>query len=433
MSQPIKGTAVRLPLDLHTLISDAAVENNRSRHAEMLHRLEQSFERQPLSVAPLSEEIRDLVRVDLNSLEERIMAVLDHPLRHVYSVTIPDDGMSEADMAALRASTPHSGSYSELSDLWHGVEYRRFDSPGRQGAASATGRLSDTDPQLQDLPAVSGLSTLAASVDRLGVCPECGTVTKLDLYHTGGFTGLPEGELPPILERGEQVMPLPFTGKTWVITGSLETMTRDRAREIIMELGGTVAGVVAKDTHALLWGPGAGSKMVKAGVLGIQKYSESQFIRLIREYGVDMPLLNENEWIKNTGVEPEGVTDKSILDFQLSNGNPVLGHHYLQGSSKGPKIWVIKEGRGIHVTHWRHSAYNRQQTFAEHVTAESPDAVWIENAGRRPDNLDPDHMIETKTRPHGITSKRMVGDIPRVWWESSARQLPLISHWRIVS
>ncbi len=67
-------------------------------------------------------------------------------------------------------------------------------------------------------------------------------------------------------------------GKTFVITGTLPTMTRDEAKDLIRSLGGKVAGSVSKKTDYLVAGEKAGSKLAKAEQLGIAVLSESDLL-----------------------------------------------------------------------------------------------------------------------------------------------------------
>ncbi|HOT32682.1 MAG TPA: hypothetical protein PLP09_11010, partial [Petrotogaceae bacterium] len=60
-----------------------------------------------------------------------------------------------------------------------------------------------------------------------------------------------------------------FSGKTFVLTGTLPSMTRDEATEIIQMYGGKVSGSVSKKTSYVLAGEDAGSKLTKAQDLGI--------------------------------------------------------------------------------------------------------------------------------------------------------------------
>ncbi|MDA8962646.1 NAD-dependent DNA ligase LigA [Pseudomonadales bacterium] len=71
---------------------------------------------------------------------------------------------------------------------------------------------------------------------------------------------------------------LPLNGQTWVLTGSLETLTRDQAKAHLESLGAKVAGSVSKKTHFVVAGPGAGSKLAKAESLGVEVLDEQAFI-----------------------------------------------------------------------------------------------------------------------------------------------------------
>lgn len=71
---------------------------------------------------------------------------------------------------------------------------------------------------------------------------------------------------------------LPLAGQTWVLTGSLETLSRDQAKQQLEALGAKVAGSVSKKTHCVVAGPGAGSKLAKAESLGVEVLNEMEFI-----------------------------------------------------------------------------------------------------------------------------------------------------------
>lgn len=73
-----------------------------------------------------------------------------------------------------------------------------------------------------------------------------------------------------------------FLGKTFVLTGALETYTREDAAEIIRNYGGKVSSSVSKKTAYVLAGEEAGSKLVKAKTLGVQIINESEFKEIIK-------------------------------------------------------------------------------------------------------------------------------------------------------
>ncbi|WP_110708116.1 NAD-dependent DNA ligase LigA [Salinicola sp. CR57] len=72
--------------------------------------------------------------------------------------------------------------------------------------------------------------------------------------------------------------PQPLVGQTWVLTGSLESMTRDEGKERLQALGAKVAGSVSKKTATVVAGPGAGSKLTKAEELEVEVIDEATFI-----------------------------------------------------------------------------------------------------------------------------------------------------------
>jgi len=74
-----------------------------------------------------------------------------------------------------------------------------------------------------------------------------------------------------------------FSGKTFVLTGTLPSMTRDEAVARIEAAGGTVSGSVSKKTGYLLAGEGGGSKLEKAQTLGLSIIDETEFLKLLSE------------------------------------------------------------------------------------------------------------------------------------------------------
>jgi DNA ligase (NAD+) len=72
-----------------------------------------------------------------------------------------------------------------------------------------------------------------------------------------------------------------LAGKTFVLTGTLPTLTRDEASELIVQAGGKVTGSVSKKTDYVVAGSEAGSKLTKAEQLGITIVDEEGLRRLL--------------------------------------------------------------------------------------------------------------------------------------------------------
>jgi DNA ligase (NAD+) len=82
-------------------------------------------------------------------------------------------------------------------------------------------------------------------------------------------------------ERTRHEGPQPLAGQTFVITGTLEAMSRDEAQQQIERRGGKVTSAVSKKTSYLVTGADAGSKLEKARTLGVQTLDEPAFLKLI--------------------------------------------------------------------------------------------------------------------------------------------------------
>ncbi|MBR7772996.1 NAD-dependent DNA ligase LigA [Acinetobacter nosocomialis] len=77
----------------------------------------------------------------------------------------------------------------------------------------------------------------------------------------------------------------PLNGESWVLTGTLEQMTRDQATQMLQALGARVSGSVSSKTKYVVAGEKAGSKLEKAAKLGIPVMNETDFLSLMASYG----------------------------------------------------------------------------------------------------------------------------------------------------
>ena len=127
----------------------------------------------------------------------------------------------------------------------------------------------------------------SASVENIAAVPDIGEITA---ESAAAFFSLPSSAaLIDALEaagvvtegaKGEKVS-RDFDGMTFVLTGTLSSMTRDEASAEIKVRGGKVSSSVSKKTSAVIAGEEAGSKLTKANSLGIRVIGEAEFLAMI--------------------------------------------------------------------------------------------------------------------------------------------------------
>lgn len=128
---------------------------------------------------------------------------------------------------------------------------------------------SATVEQLTEVPDVGEI--VARSIVEFFVDPSIATQVDRLLAH--GVKPRPE----------EVQQDSPISGKTIVVTGTLEKLDRRQAEALIESLGGKTAGSVSKKTDYVLAGESAGSKLTKARELGVRVLNEQEFFELIGE------------------------------------------------------------------------------------------------------------------------------------------------------
>jgi DNA ligase (NAD+) len=130
-----------------------------------------------------------------------------------------------------------------------------------------------------------------ADVDSLQKVPDVGPVVASHIY---AFFRQPHNleVIEKLNQAGvspEVVETLPMDersldGMTFVLTGSLSTMTRDEVKQKLQAMGAKVSGSVSKNTSAVIAGEKAGSKLAKAESLGVRVMSEEE-LQLLLESG----------------------------------------------------------------------------------------------------------------------------------------------------
>jgi DNA ligase (NAD+) len=185
------------------------------------------------------------------------------------------DRMGKKSAANLVAQTDRSRQ-SELWRLLHGIGIRHVGEGGARALARA----------LHSMTAIR-----QAPVEMLEAVPDVGTVVarsiraffdesrNAQLIDRLAEAGVRMEDEPP---AGGTVMGA-LTGQTFVITGTLPSMSREAAAEKIEQLGGKVSGSVSKKTSYIVVGADAGSKLEKARALGVRELDETRFLALIMD------------------------------------------------------------------------------------------------------------------------------------------------------
>jgi len=129
--------------------------------------------------------------------------------------------------------------------------------------------LSATAEELSAIPDIGGVT--ASTIVAYFAQPE--TVALIEKLKSAGVVTASAG--------GRVASSDKFAGMTFVLTGTLPTMTRDEATEIIKQHGGRASGSVSKKTTYVLAGTDAGSKLTKARDLGVTVIDEAEFMRMV--------------------------------------------------------------------------------------------------------------------------------------------------------
>ena len=169
---------------------------------------------------------------------------------------------------------------SKTNDLWRLVYALGIRHVGEKAAATLARHLRTMD------------AIMAASVEQLQAVPDIGPVVAASIR---SFTEEPKnqdlvGKLaaagvnmasqqppPSVAAQG------PLSGKTFVVTGTLDSMSREEAAAAIERLGGKVGSAVSRKTTYLVVGAEAGSKLEKAQALGVKTLTEDEFRAIIME------------------------------------------------------------------------------------------------------------------------------------------------------
>ncbi|HEV2110103.1 MAG TPA: NAD-dependent DNA ligase LigA, partial [Gammaproteobacteria bacterium] len=213
-----------------------------------------------------AEQLADLERMGEKSAQNLVDAIdaSKHRTlaRFIFALGVPDVGeTTAADLAN------HFRDLDKLQEAAEAYEKRRL-------------KLADAEPkeaqkQLKELELrrVEGIGPVVA--EQVGAFfHQPGNVKVIKELRKAGVDW-------PAMPKRAAAARQPLAGKTFVLTGTLATMTRDAAKERIQALGGKVAGSVSAKTHYVVVGSEPGSKLREAERLKVPVLDEDAFLRLI--------------------------------------------------------------------------------------------------------------------------------------------------------
>ncbi len=226
----------------------------------------------------VSQGAMDIVGMGINTVRQLVDAGLLHDLSGLYRLTKADllklDGFGEKKADNLLDAIEASKS-QPLARLINALGIRGV---GEVAAQDLARRYHDLDAlsqaNSQQIESIEGFGpSIAENLTEWFASPD--NHEMLAKLEASGVW--------PVSEQQTPSGPQPFDGLTFVITGTLPTLSRNEAKELIEINGGKVTGSVSKNTSYLVLGADPGSKFTKAQQLNIPTLSEADLQQLIKE------------------------------------------------------------------------------------------------------------------------------------------------------
>jgi DNA ligase (NAD+) len=211
-------------------------------------------------------------------VDQLVTAGIVHDYADLYRLSVDQlaalDRMGQKSAANLLDEIAKSRS----ADLWrvlHGIGIRHVGEGGAKALARAFGAIGPLRrASVEAIEAVEDVGPVVARSVR-SFLDEPRNAAMLDRLATAGVKM--ESHAPAASLEAT----LPLAGQTYVITGTLESMSREAAAEEIVRLGGRVSASVSRKTTGLVVGKDAGAKLDKARALGVRELDEAAFLTLI--------------------------------------------------------------------------------------------------------------------------------------------------------
>lgn len=225
--------------------------------------------------------------MNIDGLGERVITQLFreeliHDVADIYKLTheqlIELERMGEKSVTNLLEAIQTSKENS-LEKLLFGLGIRHVGAKAARTLAQQFGSMdSIMEAGIEDLEAINEVGQkMADSVVRYFQNEEVHEL--IEELKTAGVNLLYKGPKPVAVEDIDSV----FAGKTVVLTGKLEQMSRGDAKKILEKQGAKVTGSVSKSTDLVIAGEEAGSKLEKAESLGVEVWSENRFLEELNE------------------------------------------------------------------------------------------------------------------------------------------------------
>jgi DNA ligase (NAD+) len=216
----------------------------------------------------LVHDFADLYRLQVEQLEQLVVAPKEPKSERAVPRKLGKVGRNVVEQLERSKA-------NDLSRLIYGLGIRHI---GEKAAATLArhlrtmdGMLNATLETLQEVPEIGPV--VAASVRAFAEEPRNRElIARLQQAGARMTTDLPEPAVAPVGR---------LAGKTFVLTGTLSSMSREEAAAALEALGAKVAGSVSKKTSAVVAGADAGSKLEKARQLGVEVLDEAAFQQLI--------------------------------------------------------------------------------------------------------------------------------------------------------
>ena len=232
----------------------------------------------------IPEEAKDRQRLEFDLRKEEFLLALDNIKKEI-DRRMPHNAQLEAKVEAERIELQEKMAAAKLEHDKTEADIEKYKTAGKKPPKGLK-------PQLTELKAK--LLRLEERICEAGISEEIGPVVaksilmffdsqagKAVLRRLAKLNIIPVGGSMLTIAASASSPQQLLIGKTFVLTGTLPTLSREDASKLIRDAGGNVTGSVSKNTDFLLAGEEAGSKLDKAKELGVKILTENEFLEML--------------------------------------------------------------------------------------------------------------------------------------------------------